>query len=89
MLMSVNQYKQSTNKFYQRERKKAKTVSRKLEKKIAMQEKNRHDQAMAESRTEKKKWLSQEYQISDPLVKTCEHFIDFVYPNQRERKNAK
>ena len=60
MLMSVNQYKQSTNKFYQREKKKAKTVSRKLEKKIAMQEKNRHDQAMAESITEKIKWLSEE-----------------------------
>ena len=62
MLMSVNQYKQSTfpNKFNHRERKKAKTVSRKLEKKIAMQEKNRHDQAMAESITEKIKWLSEE-----------------------------
>ena len=55
MLMSVNQYNKSTfpNKFNHRERKNAKTVSRKLNKKLAMQERNRHDQAMAESRTEK------------------------------------
>ena len=55
MLMSVNQYNKSTfpNKFNHRERKNAKTVSRKLNKKLAMQEKNRHDQAMAESRREK------------------------------------
>ena len=55
MPMSVNQYKQSTfpNKFNCREKKKTKTVSRKLEKKIAMQEKNRNDQAMAELKTEK------------------------------------
>ena len=55
MLMSVNQYNKSTfpNKFNHRERKNAKTVSRKLNKKLAMQEKNRHNLAMAESRTEK------------------------------------
>lgn len=53
--MSVNQYNKSTfpNKFNHRERKNAKTVSRKLNKKLAMQEKNRHDQAMAESIIEK------------------------------------
>ena len=73
MLMSVNQYNKSTfpNKFNHRERKNAKTVSRKLNKKLAMQEKNRHDQAMAESRTEKMAEKTTDFKINTNTV-----FID-------------
>jgi hypothetical protein len=73
MFMTVNEYKQNTfpNKFNHRERKNAKTVSRKLNKKLAMQEKNRHDQAMAESRTEKMAEKTADFKINTNTV-----FID-------------